>query len=171
MGVNVGEEGRTHKTNEPYSVELWFAPAAQPHWHVFSRSWHNICLGFFFYRIPKGIFKKLHSSPSARFQPRFCRASQAILVFYLKSWLRTVEKKPKKHFHWTSYNPPSNFCKAFLLMGRAQAKIQHLSSQRSNKALKSRAFTIIQYRKASRNPLLSQVVRTSSSLFLNFSSF
>lgn len=169
MGVNVGEEGRTHKTNELYSVELWFAPAAQPHWHVFSRFWHNICLVFF--RIPKGIFKKLHNSPSAHFQTHSCRASQTIVVFYLKSWLSTVEKKKKRHFHWTSYNPPSNFCKALPLMGRAQAKIQHLSSQRSNKALKSGAFTIIQYRKASRNPLLSQVVRTSSSLFLNFSSF
>lgn len=48
MGVNVGEEGRTHKINELYSVELWFAPAAQPRWHVFSRFRHNICLVFFF---------------------------------------------------------------------------------------------------------------------------
>lgn len=93
MGVNVGEEGRTHKTNELYSVELWFAPAAQPHWHVFSRFWHNICLVFF--RIPKGIFKKLHNSPSAHFQTHSCRASQTIVVFYLKSWLSTVEKKKK----------------------------------------------------------------------------
>lgn len=100
MGVNVGEEGRTHKINELYSVELWFAPAAQPRWHVFSRFRHNICLvfffAFFFFRIPKGIFKKLHNSPSTHFQTGSCRASQTILVFYLKSWLSTVEEKKKK---------------------------------------------------------------------------
>lgn len=56
-------------------------------------------------------------------------------------------------------------------MGGAQAKIQHLSSQRSNKALKSGAFTIIQHRKASRNRLLSQVVRTSSCLFFQLFKF
>lgn len=56
-------------------------------------------------------------------------------------------------------------------MGGAQTKIQHLSSQRSNKAQKSGAFTIIQYRKASRNRLLSQVVRTSSSLFFQLFKF
>lgn len=56
-------------------------------------------------------------------------------------------------------------------MGGAQTKIQHLSSQRSNKAQKSGAFTIIQCRKASRNRLLSQVVRTSSSLFFQLFKF
>lgn len=56
-------------------------------------------------------------------------------------------------------------------MGGAQAKIQHLSSQRSNKALKSGAFTIIQHRKASRNRLLSQVVRTCSCLFFQLFKF
>lgn len=171
MGVNVGEGGRTHKTNGEralYSGAAVRCCLAQPGWHVFSRFWHNIW-GFF--RIPKGMFFKNCSTPHPLTSKHaFCRTSQTILVFYLKSCLSTVKKK-KKHFHWTSYNPPSNFCKALALLGRAQAKIQHLSSQRSNKAPKSGAFTIIQYRKASRNPPFSQVVRTSSSLFLNFSSF
>ncbi len=56
-------------------------------------------------------------------------------------------------------------------MGGAQTKIQHLSSQRSNKAQKSGAFTIIQHRKASRSRLLTQVVRTSSSLFFQLFKF
>lgn len=79
MGVNVGEEGRTHKTNELYSVELWFAPAAQPHWHVFSRFWHNICpvlfiyLFYFFPEFQKEFLKKIaqlpiHSLPNALLQ-------------------------------------------------------------------------------------------------------
>lgn len=170
MGVNVGEGGRTHKTNEEralYSGAVVCSCIAQPRWHVFSRLWHNICL--FFFQIPKGIFsKKLLSSPSAHFQTCFLQSISNHICLLFK---KLAESWKKKNFHWTSYNPPSNFCKALPLMGRAQAKIQHLSSQRSNKAPKSGAFTIIRYRKASRNPPLSQVVRTSSSLFLNFSSF
>lgn len=170
MGVNVGEGGRTHKTNEEralYSGAVVCSCIAQPRWHFFSRFWHNICL--FFFKFQKEFFQKNCSAPHPLTSKHaFYRASQTIFVFYLKSWLNPGKKK---NFHWTSYNPPSNFCKALPLMGRAQAKIQHLSSQRSNKAPKSGAFTIIRYRKASRNPPLSQVVRTSSSLFLNFSSF
>ncbi|MEQ2220583.1 hypothetical protein ILYODFUR_006852, partial [Ilyodon furcidens] len=52
------------------------------------------------------------------------------------------------------------------LLGGAQTKIQHLSSQRRNKALKSGAFTIIRYKKALRSRLLSQI-NTPRCLYLH----
>lgn len=163
-------EGRIKQTgSELYTVALQCV--AQPRWHVFSRFWHNIWVFLcFFLNSKRNFFQKLLNSPSAHFQTCFLQnVSDHTCLLFKK--LAEYCKKKKRHFHWTSYNPPSNFCKALALLGRAQAKIQHLSSQRSNKAPKSGAFTIIQYRKASRNPPFSQVVRTSSSLFLNFSSF
>lgn len=64
------------------------------HAGIFSQD-SGIIFVLFFSEFQKEFFKKLHNSLSTHFQTRSRRASQTILVFYLKSWLSTVEKKKK----------------------------------------------------------------------------